>query len=158
MYIQGNAVRELETDPRRQEPAVPEQPKRVSRQVRKNRKKAMHMSPGYVIFLSAAAIVGLAVCINFLKIRSEVTASSSEITAMQQTLATMKEENNTKYNNIMDSVSLEEVRRRAIDDLGMVYADAGQIIEYENPENDYMKQYEEIPESGVLASNGKVSN
>jgi len=158
MYIQGNTVRELETAPKRQDPVVPEQPKRVSRQVRKNRRKAMHMSPGYVIFLAAAAIVGLSVCVNFLKIRSEVTASSSEITALQQKLATVKEENNTKYNNIMNSVSLEEVRQRAIDDLGMVYAEAGQIIKYENPENDYLKQYEEIPESGVLAADGKILN
>ena len=50
----------------------------------------------------------------------------------------------------MDSVNLEEVRNRAINDLGMGYATSDQIIEYQNPVNDYVKQYESIPKSGVL--------
>ena len=32
----------------------------------------------------------------------------------------------------------------------MVYAQPGQIIEYKSPTNDYVKQYEAIPESGVF--------
>ncbi len=61
-----------------------------------------------------------------------------------------KEENTTRYNVVMDSVNLEEVRDRAINDLGMGYATSDQIIEYQNPVNDYVKQYESIPKSGVL--------
>lgn len=68
----------------------------------------------------------------------------------QQELADAKEENTTRYNVVMDSVNLEEVRDRAINDLGMGYATSDQIIEYQNPVNDYVKQYESIPKSGVL--------
>ena len=50
-----------------------------------------------------------------------------------------KEENTTRYNVVMDSVNLEEVRDRAINDLGMGYATSDQIIEYQNPVNDYVK-------------------
>ena len=46
----------------------------------------------------------------------------------------------------MDSVNLEEVRDRAINDLGMGYATSDQIIEYQNPVNDYVKQYAKYSE------------
>ena len=37
----------------------------------------------------------------------------------------------------------------------MVYASPEQIIEYEDPATDYVKQYEDIPEDGVLAQSDK---
>lgn len=158
IYVYGNTVRKSEAVPRRREEAIPEQPKKpASRQVRKNRKKALHMSAGYVLFLAAAAVVGLVVCISFLQLRSEVTVRSKNINALQQELSSLKEENTTKYNSVMDSVNLEEIRDRAVNELGMVYAAEGQVIEYKNPSNDYVKQYEEIPESGVLAASRKAS-
>ena len=55
----------------------------------------------------------------------------------------------------MDSVNLEEVREKAEGELGMVYASPEQIIEYEDPATDYVKQYEDIPEDGVLAQSDK---
>lgn len=158
-YIEGNTVRRFNTAPARRETTQPEQqPKRTSRQVRKNRNREMHMSAGYVVFLTIAAVVGLVVCIQFLQLRSQVASQADSITAKQQELVELKDENNTKYNNIMDSVSLDEVRDRAVNQLGMVYAQNGQIIEYQNPESDYVKQYEEIPENGVLAMSGAVSD
>ena len=44
----------------------------------------------------------------------------------------------------------EEVRKKA-NDLGMVYATSEQIMGYESPSSDSVKQYESIPENGVLA-------
>ena len=41
---------------------------------------------------------------------------------LQEELANLNEANTTKYNAVMDSVNLEEVREKAMDDLGMVYA------------------------------------
>lgn len=159
-YVQGNTVRQAEAQPKHREEREVKQParqKRVSKQRMRNRKKAMHMNFGYVTFLAVAAIVGLLACIQFLQLRAEVTQRSNHITAMQRELSTLHEQNTTKYNAIMDSVNLEEIKLRAMDDLGMVYAEEGQIIEYDNPSNDYVKQHQAIPESGVLAANEKVS-
>jgi len=157
-YVQGNTVRQAEVlpeyPPQEREPA---RQKKVSRQRMRNRRKAMHMNSGYVVFLSVAAIVGLMVCIQFLQLRAEVTQRSTHITSMQKELSTLHEQNTTRYNAIMDTINLEEIKERAINELGMVYAEEGQIIEYDNPSNDYVKQYQTIPESGVLAANEKVS-
>ena len=35
------------------------------------------------------------------------------------------------------------------------WAAADQIVEYDNPASDYVKQYENIPENGVLAQSDK---
>ena len=80
-----------------------------------------------------------------------VSNRSAHITQLQQELVEIKEENTTRYNSVVDSVNLEDVRERAMKDLGMVYAKSSQINTYQNPENDYVKQYEEIPKSGVIS-------
>ncbi|MEF9942199.1 MAG: hypothetical protein RSA90_00335 [Lachnospiraceae bacterium] len=156
-YIYGNTVRQPEIAPRRREEIQPRQPKKVSTQVRKNRKKAMHMSTGYVVFLTVAAVMALVVCVQYLQLQSEISNRSKKITQLQQELASTKESNDTIYNNALDSVNIEEIRDKAVNEMGMVYAQPGQIIEYQNPTNDYVKQYEDIPKNGVLAQSNKVT-
>lgn len=154
MYVYGNAVPKQE--PRQRPERNPERPKKkVSRQVQKNRRKALCMSPGYVVFLSAAAILVLVICVNYVKLQSRMTGYSKNIASLQGELANMREENHTKYNAVMDSVNLDEVREKAQKDLGMVYASPEQVVTYSRPSADYVKQYENIPEDGVLAQSDK---
>lgn len=40
----------------------------------------------------------------------------------------------------MSGIDLEEIKRVAIGELGMTYAQEGQIVEYENEEGDYMRR------------------
>lgn len=113
------------------------------------------MSAGYVVFLSAAAILALVICVNYVQLQAKLTNHSKNITALQEELSELKEENNTKYNAVMDSVNLEEIREKAQNELKMVYATSDQVVEYDRPSSDYVKQYENIPEDGVLASADK---
>ena len=55
-----------------------------------------------------------------------------------------------RYNAIVDSVNLDEVRKKAKKDLGMVDASDSQVVEYKKPSLDYVKQYESIPKEGAL--------
>ena len=152
-YVYGNVVTKPAFEPKRQY-EEPRREKRTSRQVRKNRKKALHMSPGYVMFLTAAAVIALVVCINYVQLQARITSSSKNITVMQEELAALREENNTRYNAVMDTVNLEEISKKA-EKLGMVYATAEQFMTYESPSSDSVQQYESIPESGVLAQSDK---
>ena len=88
---------------------------------------------------------------------SDVVSRSEHVTAMQEELAQLTEENETAYNAAADSVNLETVRDRAMNEMGMVYAAQGTVVEYEQPAGEYVKQYSDIPESGVLAGSGSVS-
>lgn len=151
-YVYGNAVRkdhvEIQTPARQQ--------KEVSQRVRANRSKEMHMSKGYVAFLAIAAIAVLFACMQYLQLQSEITSRSNYITALQQELADAKEANTTRYNVIMNSMNLEEIREIAIQDFGMVYAEADQIIKYQRPDGNAVTQFAGIPESGIIASSDEV--
>ena len=153
-YIYGNVAVEVEPGYHEQSPDRPKK-KKVSKQVQKNRKHALHLNSTYVIFLTVAAITAVVVCVNYVKLQSRITDRSKNITAMQEELANLREENNAKFNAVMDSVNLDEIRERAQNQLGMVYASPEQIVEYDNPATDYVKQLEEIPPDGVLAQSGK---
>lgn len=118
----------------------------------------MRLNKGYVVFMTIAAVLALVVCVNYVKLQSQITSRSKNISALQEELASMKEENTTRYNVLVDSVTLEEVEDKAKNELGMVPANDSQIVEYENSSDDYVKQYEEIPEDGVVASSKNVQN
>ena len=49
------------------------------------------------------------------------------------------------YEEALSSVNMEDVKNIAVNDLGMTYADEGQIITYSNQDGDYIRQYTEIP-------------
>ena len=153
-YMYGNVVAKPEYEPKKNRSSVKRR-KKVSRQVQKNRNRALHMNAAYVVFLAIAATIVLLLCVNYVRLQSEVTKHSKNVTALQEELADLKEENTTKYNAVVDSVNLDVIREKAINQLGLTYATPDQIMEYDNPASDYVKQYENIPENGVLAQSDK---
>ena len=153
-YMYGKVVAKPEYEPKKNRSSVKRR-KKVSRQVQKNRNRALHMNAAYVVFLTIAATIVLLLCVNYVRLQSELTKHSKNVTALQEELADLKEENTTKYNAVVDSVNLDEIREKAINQLGMTYATPDQIVEYDNPASDYVKQYENIPENGVLAQSDK---
>lgn len=153
LYVYGNAVPQPEFVPeRRQE--VPERQRRTSAQVRKNRNRARQINPAYVMFLAVATVIAVLMCIYYLQLQAEATQHSRRITALQEELNDLKEKNDTAYNAAEDSVNLEDLENKARE-LGMARPD--EIIHYESPDSDYVKQYENIPKSGVLAQSADVS-
>ena len=156
-YVYGNTVRQAEPVPARRPKARPTEPKRTSRQVVKNRNRAMSISPAYAVFLTIAAVCAVFVCVLYLSLQSEVVNRSENVTALQEELATLTEENDTRYNAAADSVNLEEVRDKAMNEMGMVYASEGTVVKYERTSGDYVRQYSDIPEDGVLAKSDDAS-
>ena len=72
-------------------------------------------------------------------------------------MSDLTEANDTAYNAAVDSVNLQEIRDKAMNELGMVYAANGNVVEYDSPTSDYVKQYNEIPSDGILAKSKDVS-
>ena len=62
-YMYGNIVTKPEYEPRRRKSSAKPK-KKVSRQVQKNRNRALHMNAAYVIFLAVAATVGQLLCVT----------------------------------------------------------------------------------------------
>ena len=145
-YIEGNTVRKPD---RVQQPQRPVREERmrpaVSRKTRRNREKALQINLGYVAFLTAAAVATLFVCVRFLKLQSESTAYLKTVTSLESQLATLKMDNDADYERTISSVDLEKIKDIAINELGMVYADEGQVITYDSQSSDYVRQYEDVP-------------
>ena len=151
-YVYGTSARKVAPMPQQPE----QQTKEVSQRVRQNRSRALHMNRGYVVFLAVAAAFALIACVNYLQLQAEITNRSYNITALQQELADRKEANTTKYNVVINSMNLEEIRDKAMNEFGMVYASPEQVIEYRSPEEASVKQYSGIPDSGIVASSDVI--
>lgn len=159
-YVDGTAVRKLQVveNPKRDGRGRQAQRPKVHRASR--REKVNYLSIGYTLFLTAASVLALWVCAGYLKLQADNTARMKNIAALEAQLSDMKAENDDEYNRVTSSVDLEKVRDIAINELGMVYAQADQVILYDGQGSDYVRQYEEIPQEdsglkGVLGSGGR---
>lgn len=140
-YVQGNTVRKAQPVRR-----MPERPnKKVNNSVRKNRERAKHMSAGYVLFLCAALVSAGIILVYYIGLQSDITNSVKHIAALERQLNALKVANEEDYTRISSKVDLEEIRRIAIQELGMQYAKEGQIISFASENSDYVKQMAEIP-------------
>lgn len=141
-YVQGNAVRKLKDDM-----YVPAQPKKqISNTARKNREKAYHMSFGYVVFLTLALMAAGIILTGYIGLQSDITNSIKSISRLESQLNNLKLENDEEYSRITSSIDLEEVKRIAIQELGMKYAEEGQIITFSGEGSDYVRQVADIPQ------------
>ena len=159
-YIDGNAARELATQAGQRKEQVhreyvqwqeeeQEQRKRQRQTraaVQKNRERALQISPGYVLFLTATMAVMVVVFACYLQLQSNLNKSVQNVALLETQLLNLKNENDAVQKKISNSVNLDTVRQKAMDELGMVYPQEGQIEYFEVEHDDYMNQYEDIPE------------
>ena len=140
-YVDGNVVRKYDVVREiEKKPA-----KRLSEQTRKNRERAKHMSLGYVAFLCTSMCVAAIILYNYLALQTANTSAVTAISALESELNTMKLDNDEEYSRIMSSVDMEEIKTRAIEDLGMQYAEQGQVVEVPGVADDYVRQYKTMP-------------
>ena len=69
-----------------------------------------------------------------------------EVAALESQVADMKADNDARYKEITTSMDLNSIKDAAINRLGMKYASQDQIVYYSVDNNNYMDQYNEIPE------------
>lgn len=141
-YVHGNTVRNIRPERRPDE----RQKKKVNNTVRRNRERAKHMSPGYVLFLGAALAATAVILVYYIGLQSDITNSVKHIATLERQLNALKVANEENYSRITSAVDLEEIRRIAIQELGMQYAQEGQIISFVSESSDYVKQMAEIPQ------------
>ena len=102
------------------------------------------MNPGYVLFLSVAILITGIVFIQYLQIQSDITNRLENIASLESQFNALKTGNDEEYNRILGTVDLEEVKRVAMEELGMTYAKDGQVIVFQSEESDFVRQYIDI--------------
>ncbi len=149
-YVDGNTVRKLETVPDYRREREERQQREIRRHnehtARRNRERAMRMNLGYVMFLAVAAFIVAMVSVTYIQLQADMTARMKRIAALESQVANLKADNDAAIKRISTSVNLDEIKDKAINQLGMVYAGKDQIVYYTVEDDDYMDQYDEIPQ------------
>ena len=151
-YVNGSTVRQMEALPVRQprpdRRQIEENKRRKSRRnaVKRNRERALHMSRGYVAFLSVCVVVVAFAAVSLIQIQSQVTQRMEHIAALESQITDLKADNDARYKEIITSVDLDHIKNVAINELGMQYATEEQVIYYSVENNNFMDQYSDIPQ------------
>ena len=140
-YIEGNTVRNLDTVKEMQQ-----QPRKVNKAVRKNRDRALYMNLPYVIFLSVALMITGIMLIGYLQTQAELTVSMKHIATLESQLNDMRLTNDEQLERINSSIDMEEIKRIAVEELGMAYAKEGQVVVVSKEGSDYVRQLVKMPD------------
>ncbi len=138
----GSAVRKLEELPEYNE-------ERRSKEVRVKRKRPnvrkYSLSGSYVLFLTIVCIALSALCILYISQKSAVTRQYETIADLETEYSQLKSNNDAKYNQVLDSVGIGDIKEAAQGRLGMSYAGADRIIYYDLEDDSYVRQYKDVP-------------
>ena len=144
-YVEGSAARQLrpQEDERTRRRQTHE-----TRQAHSRRKivKAAPMNKGYIAVMAAAVLIVSGLLMGYVKMQSDITNHINTISDLESRLNALKLANDETYTKIMSSVDLEEIKRIAVNELGMKYAKEGQVVQYTGEGNDYVRQYSDIPQ------------
>ncbi|MBQ0028463.1 MAG: cell division protein FtsL [Lachnospiraceae bacterium] len=138
-YVQGNVVRKA-APVRRNEAQI----RRVEHAARKNRDKARYMNLGYVVFLTAAVLLVAVTLLGYLKMQSELTTSIKTVASLERELNDIKLSNDENLDRINSSINLENIKKIAVEELGMTYAKEGQVVVIESAGSDYVRQLKSL--------------
>ncbi|MBE5862750.1 MAG: cell division protein FtsL [Lachnospiraceae bacterium] len=136
-YVYGSAAPKVDI---RREMEEERRVHRVSQTTKKNREHVHSMSPAYVFVLLLCLCTALCVIIWYVNLQSQVTSKVSVVNQLESKLNNMKQANDEENLRIQNSVDLEEIKRIAIGELGMTYAQEGQIVYYSSEGTDYMRK------------------
>ena len=141
-YINSTAARNIDVRTAIEQAPTGEPLRVLKREAR--RAKRMTMSFAYVLFLAVIfTFTGIAV-VRYVSLQAELTASAERIAVYENQLNKLTLANDDEYSKMVNAVDLEEVKRIAIEELGMVYADADQVITYDREHSDYVRQVADI--------------
>lgn len=134
-YIEGNIVRR--TSPHRRPNNTPHRVVTVN----KHKRRGQVMNFGFILFLTVALTVTAFTCISYIRLQSTITSHVTQISSLESQLEELRAANDDMESRIKGSVCLEDVKKRAMEDLGMTYASQDQIIVYESDGTDYVRQF-----------------
>ncbi|MBQ9612382.1 MAG: cell division protein FtsL [Lachnospiraceae bacterium] len=147
-YVSGSAARQVSVRTQRQMIAAEQERIReqelVAAAARRNRERAARMNPALITFMAVILFLTSFILIRYISLQSRVTESVKEISALEKTYASLKESNDEMENEINARINLDDIKFKAITELGMTYADQNQIITYAGETGDYVQQVREI--------------
>lgn len=145
-YVDGNTVRKQSVVPdiRREEQQYEIPSPR--RQEHSQPKSLQGISFTSLLVLTCAIVATLYVCVEYLKLQYDVNQMDKSIISLEHTLTTMSKENDAAFEQVNTITDLDYVYKVAVEELGMVYPNKNTVITYQSSNDDYVRQYHDIPE------------
>ncbi|MGN0170591.1 MAG: hypothetical protein ACI39H_07515 [Lachnospiraceae bacterium] len=103
------------------------------------------ISRANMVVMTMATVMILGLCAVYIHLISQLNIRMNKVASLESQLINLTEENDSLEKSIETSVDLEQIRKTAIKELGMVYPEEDQIVYYQLDNNDYMEQYKDIP-------------
>lgn len=148
-YIDGNTIRRENTvrqaQPKRRPQEDVRQRRRPVTEEELRRAKALNMSAPHVAFLIVVSVVCLVMCVAYLYVQSDITATRTSISELKNEINTVQSYNNALNYSINSHVNVDHVYKVATKKLGMKQATDKQIFYYKASNNGYTIQYGDIP-------------
>ena len=114
---------------------------------RRKKKNTLMISPGYVIFLALISSATVLMCVHYVRLKATITAQLSENRKLEDTLMSVRSENDALLENVSNALDWNHIKDVAINEMGMKYATEEQIVWYNTDESCYIRQYAELPRS-----------
>lgn len=153
IYFDGSAVRKLDYEPVRQpRPDVrpelrPDTRKKQRRSLDKRVDKALAFNLKYTLFVMTSVVVMVAACVAMLYMETKINDQKNNISELQAQLDVIQKDNSAYAVSLEGMYTMDQISDIAVNELGMVYAKKGQIVYYESANEDYVKQYKDVPEA-----------
>lgn len=148
-YIDGNTIRRESTarqiQPRRRPQEDVRQRRRPVTDEELRRAKALTMSAPHVAFLIVVSVVCLVMCVAYLYVQADITATRTSISELKNEISTVQSYNNALNYSINSHVDVDHVYKVATKKLGMKQATDKQIFYYKASDSGYTIQYGDIP-------------
>ncbi|MGN0152098.1 MAG: hypothetical protein ACI39Q_06460 [Wujia sp.] len=152
-YVEGSTVRKIDTAPEREyvperrRKAAPERQERRERRVNAKVDRALAFDMRYTVFVVSSVLIMVCACLMMLYMESKIDAQQRNINNMEAQLENIENDNAAYEMSLKNMYTLDDIYDVAANELGMVYAKKGQIVYYESANEDYVTQYQDVPEA-----------
>ena len=109
------------------------------------RAQVMRRNRLYTVYLTIGVAFFCLFFVGYIRLQNDITTSMNHIASLKTQISDLKAENSATQNRISTTANLSNVKNAAVNQLGMVYANADQIVYYDMNDEDYMSQYSDIP-------------
>lgn len=109
----------------------------------------------FVLLMGAVFGIGY-MSIGLLTVSDKITSMNRETDKVFAMVKQVKSENDNKENKIYSQIDLEEIREKALTELGMVYPYRNHVISYKAVSGGYVRQFGEIQRKDNLSFFEKI--
>lgn len=152
-YVEGSTVRKIDSEPSREyvperrREATPARRKNTAKRVNAKVDKALAFDLKYTVFVVASVLIMVGACVFMLYMESKIDEQQRNINNMEAQLEAIENDNAAYAASLKNMYTMDEIYDVAANELGMVYAKKGQIIYYDSANEDYVKQYQDVPDA-----------